>query len=163
VRHRPYSTVFAKPHILGNWHGTCTKTGMSKSNTIAHHQDTQEIRRTDWIPFLAEFTRENRGAHARLDVIGPDTETGYQVETENRPFDGVSADIKDQESIVWIAFGSTAEDHLTHGVHNARVLRVLSPTESRGAVFAVESTDGRKTILELTHTASYSLPPAEPR
>jgi hypothetical protein len=52
-----------------------------------------EIEPDRWIPFLAEFTRENRGAHARLEVLAVDQ--GYQVETENRPFDGVSADAKD--------------------------------------------------------------------
>jgi hypothetical protein len=132
---------------------------MSKSSTKAHEQDTQEIRPTDWIPFLAGFTREHRGAHARLNIVGPDTEVGYRVETDNRLFDGVSSDIKDRESTIWIAFGSTTENHLTHGVHNARLLRVLPQSESHGTVLEVESNDGQKTILELTRVASYALPP----
>src|ERR1700722_7669898 len=47
------------------------------------------------IPFLADFSRKNRGAHARLEVLGPDV--GYQVETENRPFDRIVHDVKDCE------------------------------------------------------------------
>ena len=50
------------------------------------------------IPFLADFTRKNRGAHARLEVLGPDV--GYQVETEDRPFDGIVPDLKDGEDAV---------------------------------------------------------------
>src|ERR1700688_1200713 len=67
------------------------------------------------IPFLADFTRRNRGAHARLEVLGGDV--GYQVETEDRPFDGVAADVKDAENTIWFSFGSTPSDHLAHGVH----------------------------------------------
>jgi hypothetical protein len=133
---------------------------MSKSARIANQPNTIEIRQCDWMSFLTEFTRENRGAHARLEIIGANTDTGYQVETEDRPFDGVSADIKDKERTLWIAFGSTAADHFTHGVHNARVVRMLPATEIRGAVLEVEAADGTKTILDLTPVEAYALPPA---
>jgi hypothetical protein len=55
--------------------------------------------------FSADFTRENRGAHAVVEVLGPDV--GYNVQTEDRPFDGIAADVKDGEDTVWITFGST--------------------------------------------------------
>jgi hypothetical protein len=128
-------------------------------NSIA--PGTLEIPLDRWIPFLAEFTRENRGAHARLEIVGADTEVGYQVETEDRPFDGVSADVKDRERTVWIAFASTAEDHITHGIQNATAIRMLPPTEKRGAVLEVEAADGTKNILDLTRPEAYALPPAE--
>src|SRR5437016_3608344 len=83
---------------------------------------TQEITSDRWIAFFAEFTRENRGAHARIEVLGADL--GYQVETEDRPFDGISTDIKDGERTVWMTFASTPDDHMTHGVHNAAAVRV---------------------------------------
>ena len=51
---------------------------------------TQEIRKDQWSAFLAEFTRENRGAHARIEVLG--TDIGDQVQTDGRPFDGISAE-----------------------------------------------------------------------
>src|ERR1700681_1593556 len=80
------------------------------TSTLSKRLDTQEIRPEQWIPFLAEFTRENRGAHARLEILGG--EVGYNVETENRPLDGVAADVKDGERSVWIIFGSTPDNHL---------------------------------------------------
>ena len=145
------------------WHGNCTTNVMTKSSTLSNQLNTQEITRDRWIPFLAEFTRENRGAHAVLEVVGTDTEIGYQVETEDRPFDGVSADIKDRERTVWIAFGSTADDHLTHGVHGATVIRTLPATDKRGPVLEIEAADGTRTILDLTKPDAYALPPAESR
>jgi Family of unknown function (DUF5335) len=129
------------------------------SGTIANETNTKEIPRDEWIPFLAAFTRENRGAHARLEIVGRDTDVGYQVQTENRPFDGAAADVKDRERTVWIAFGSTPDDHITHAVTRAAAIRVLPPSENRGAVLEVEADDGAKSILELSNPEEYELPP----
>jgi hypothetical protein len=132
---------------------------MSYTGTIANKTNTHEIPRDEWMSFLAVFTRENRGAHARLDIVGPNTDVGYQVETENRLFDGVAADIKDREQTVWITFGSKPGDHITHGIARAAAIRVLAPSEERGAVLEVEAADGTKNILELTSPEEYELPP----
>ncbi len=134
---------------------------MSKPSSLANRRETKEIPLDRWIPFLTDFTRENRGAHARLEIVGADTDVGYQVETDHRPFDGVSADVKDNERTVWIHFGSTPDDHIAHGVHEAAAIRTLPPTGKTGAVLEVEAADGTKTILELTLPEEYALPPAE--
>lgn len=131
---------------------------MDNSGIIASHRKTEEIQRDQWIPFLAQFTRENRGAHARLEIIGPDSDIGYQVQTENRLFDGVSADLRQREDSIWIAFGTKPEDHITHAIQNASVVRVIAPGEHRGAVLEVEAADGTKSILELTRPGEYELP-----
>jgi Family of unknown function (DUF5335) len=136
---------------------------MSKSGTFIDQTDTREIQFDQWIPFLAAFTKENRGAHGRLEVVGADTDIGYRVQTENHPFDGAAADIKDRERTVWIAFGSTPENHLTHGIHNATAIRVVPAMGEAGPVLEVEAADGTRTILELTRPEDYALPPAENR
>jgi uncharacterized protein DUF5335 len=133
----------------------------SKSTTLSQGRSTQQIPFDRWTPFLDEFTRENRGAHARLEVLGSDV--GYQVETENRPFDGISVDVKDGESNVWITFGSTTEDHMTHGIQAATVIRMLLPTNGGGPVLEVEARDGTTTLLELTSPEAYALPPGSRR
>ncbi len=117
----------------------------------------QEIPIEQWIPFLAEFTRENRGAHARLEVIGCGDEPLYQVETENRPLEGVSSDVKNHDRTVWISFSSRMGAHLTHGVHHATAVHILPATETARLVFEVESDDGTKTILELTAAGAFAL------
>jgi hypothetical protein len=126
---------------------------------MPNRQITRDVRPDEWIPFLAEFTRENRGAHARLEFVGANTDLGYQVETENRPFDGVSVDNKDGERNVWIAFGSSTADHLTHGAHGATAIRTVSATGTSGAILEVETADGVKTILILSSPETYELPP----
>lgn len=133
---------------------------MSTTSGLAGQRKAEEIPFDRWIPFLTEFTRENRGAHARLEIIGSDTEIGDQVETEDRPFDGASADIKDNENTIWIAFGSTTDNHMSHSVPNARVLRSLPATETTGPGLEIEAADGTKNLLQLSKADAYSLSPA---
>lgn len=125
---------------------------MTEINTLS----AQEIAPDQWLTALDEFTRENRGAHGSLEVLGSDP--AYLVETENRPFDGVSADVKDGEHTVWITFGSTAADHLAHSVPRAKAIRILQPTSDSGAVLGVDSSDGTRTVLELSKPGDYALP-----
>jgi hypothetical protein len=135
---------------------TAPAKGMTTSGS-APNRKTEEVAPDRWTPFLAEFTRENRGAHARLTIIGADADLGVQVEIENRPLDGVSADMKDGERTVWISFGSAASDHATHGVPRATAIRTLAAVIGGGTVLEVESADGTKTLLELA-SERYELP-----
>jgi hypothetical protein len=121
-------------------------------------RNAQQMRRDEWIPFLAQFTRENRGAKARLEVIQPGSEFGDAVETENRPFEGISADTRDQESTVWITLGPDPDNHLSHGVGRATAIYSLAPTEFTGPALVIESADRSRTILELTKAGSFELP-----
>jgi hypothetical protein len=116
----------------------------------------EEIEQDQWNPVMATVTRTYRGAHARLEVMGP--EVGYQVETEDRPFDGIAADIKDHERIVWIYFGD-----LAHAVHRVNMVRMVPETDDAGPVIEIEDQDGAKTILTLSSAAEFALPPAKER
>jgi hypothetical protein len=129
--------------------------------SIVTRQETKDIPANDWIPFLANFTRENRGAHAVLEVLGE--VVGRQVATEDRPFDGISADAKDGENTVWIAFGSGPDDHFTHGVHGATAIRVRPATADSGAAIEADARDGTTTLLILSRPEEYALPAADPQ
>lgn len=132
---------------------------MTDSTTVPPGLVTREIAPEEWGAFLAVFTRENRGAHARLEVLGEDA--GSLVETEGRPFDGVSADYKDGERSVWISFASTPGDHFTHGVHRVKRIYVRPPLGRLGSVLEIEGHDRTKTLLQLSWPEEYALPPGE--
>ncbi len=132
---------------------------MAKPTKVTR-QETRDIPRNDWIQYLANFTRENRGAHAVLEVLGEGV--GRQVATEDRPFDGISADVKDSENTVWIAFGSTPDNHFTHGVHGATAIRVRPATVDSGAAIEVDAQDGTITPLNLSRPEEYALAAADP-
>jgi hypothetical protein len=119
---------------------------------------TQKIAQDQWIPFLAEFTRLNRGAHARLEVLG--TESDHYV-LEDVPFEGIASDIKDGEHAVWIDLGDTPENHLTHGVQNVTAILARFSAPPSGPALEIISKDGTRTLLQLTLPEEYALPPAE--
>ncbi len=122
---------------------------------------TQTLERSEWISYLAQFTRENRGSHAWLEIIGG--ELGDQFQVEDRPFDGIAADLKDNEDAVWIAFGTTPDDHIAHSIQQVTAIRVMPATAQRGAIIHVEAKDGVRTILRLSLPEEYALPPGERR
>src|SRR5690348_7574076 len=135
---RPFDQLTVGQGADPRWQLICKRTGMAKPSpkSIPQQGMTQEIRPDQWIPFFAEFTQEYRGAHARVDVFGPDV--GYQVETDDRPFDGIAADIKDGARSVWISFGTTPADHLTHGIHEVSAVRLLLPAGPAGPALEIE-------------------------
>lgn len=132
-----------------------------ESNEQQNKADTETltIPREQWLTFLDIFTRENRGAHARLEVIA--TGLGAQVEAEDKPLEGVSADVTQGESNVWITFASTPSDHVTHRIPNATGIRAIPPKGRSGAVLEVEAGDGSRTLLELSRPEEFELPPPE--
>jgi hypothetical protein len=103
---------------------------------------------------LTEITRNYRGAHARLEVLSPDI--GCQVQAENRPFDGIAADVNDRGRTVWIHFTG-----LNHGIQRARSIRIIPRSGEGGPVVEIEDQDGTKTILTLANPGDYDLPPAQ--
>ena len=132
---------------------------MAKPSPVSGQGITREIPTDEWIPFLAAFTRENRGAHARVEVLGEGV--GRQVAIEDRPFDGIAADVKDRERSVWIAFGSSPAGQYTHGVHGVTAIRVREATVAHGAAVEVDSRDGATTLLTLSKPEDYELPPGD--
>jgi hypothetical protein len=121
-------------------------------------QKTKDIIEPDqWAAFLAQFTRDYRGAHARLEVVGEDV--GYQVMSDDRPFDGLAADVKDGERSVWVTFGSTPKEHLTHGVHNVTAIRMGPPPPDAAAVLEIEAADAVRTLLTVSRPEAFALPP----
>jgi hypothetical protein len=118
--------------------------------------DTREIPRSEWNQFFAEFTRENRGAHTTIEIIGRDI--GDQVQIADQPLDGIAADDKDGESRIWITFAGSGSDHLSHSVENPAAVRLRSTTT--GTTLEVESGDGFKTIVQLGSQGAFRLGPA---
>jgi len=119
-----------------------------KTSAVGDPTTAFEIEEDQWVAFLAEFTRENRGVHARLEVLTP--EDGHQVETENLPFDHVLPDVEGGEHHVWITFGPETEDHLTCGIQNVRDIWVRLPSSETGTVLELVANDGTKTVLQLS-------------
>ena len=130
---------------------------MAQQNTSSV-EDIGGVPRDSWNAFLAYFTREYRGAHGEVEVLG--VEPGHLVPVENRPFDGISADTKDGEDVVWIMFGPEPMDRVAHGVNQPTAIRFRPPTGLDGPALEIEAQDGSRTLLELSLPEEFALPPA---
>lgn len=115
-----------------------------------------DIPRQAWNEFTTAFTLTNRGAHAVLELLGLDE--GRYVPVEDRPFDGVAADFKDGEDVIWMFFGGDSTDRITHGIQQVTAVRVRPPAGGSGYALEVDSKDGTRTLLELTLPQAYALP-----
>lgn len=132
---------------------------MGQPTTLRSEGVTSEIPMNEWASFMAEFTRDNRGAHGLIEILGAE-EVPRVVEFEDQPFDGISADLKDGENTIWIMFGSDPDQRLTHGINNPTTVRVQPPSGSHGPVIEIEAKDGTKTLLQLSLAEEFALPPA---
>jgi hypothetical protein len=107
----------------------------------------REIVRQDWISLLDAFSRDFAGRHARLEVVG---KNGAQhVITEDLPFEGMNADLKDGEHSVSITLGQgETGPNLTHTVSD---VTSVSVDELNGRVARVEigSADQSTTVFTL--------------
>lgn len=131
---------------------------VSKPDVLNIHPNSEKVERDRWIPFLAVFTQENRGAHGRLDIAGSD-DIPYIVELEDRPFFGVAADVKDGEDAVWLTFGATPDDRVTHGVQQVTGIWAAPATADAGAALEIRAQDKTRTLLQLTRPEDFAIPP----
>jgi uncharacterized protein DUF5335 len=117
---------------------------------------TENIEQHKWIKFLDEVTRQNRGAHARLTVLG--AEVGSQIEAEDRPLVGISADTKAGEHNVSITFGSSPQDHFEHGIQDVTDIRLRPAGGEFGPTLEIVSRDGTSAVLQLSRPGAFALP-----
>jgi hypothetical protein len=106
---------------------------------------TVEIPKADWVEWLNRFTQVHDGWLVSVDVLRPDL--GAQLEIDNLPLIGVSADQVDNDGTIAISVARTSGLHFTHVAH--RVTRIYAEQTDSGADAAleIESGDGSKTIL----------------
>jgi hypothetical protein len=126
------------------------------SNTPASVTNTLNIKKDQWLSFLAEFTRMNRGAHATLEVL--DCSIGRIVEVEGKPFEGIAADDKDGESNVWISFAGAPADLMEHGVRHVTAIRAIPADRKHAAAIEIEDRGGTRTLLTLRRPEDFALP-----
>jgi hypothetical protein len=103
---------------------------------------TFEIPREAWAQTLKEFTASHEGWLVSLDVLGP--EIGAQLEINNLPLRGVSADRADD--IVISAVPSVGE-HITHTIHAATRVYIERREDGADVALQIEWVDGTKAIL----------------
>ncbi len=106
---------------------------------------TAEIPRHEWTRTLDEFTAIHEGWLISLDVLGP--AIGAQLEINDLPLLGVSADRIDHDGTISISAARAASVHITHTIHGVTRVYIERTDEGADAALAIESADGTTTIL----------------
>jgi hypothetical protein len=103
---------------------------------------TQEIPREQWRAFCDDFSRKHQGEKVVVEVLDPDL--GVQPEAEDLPFVGISADVKEGESVIAVMVGDRPDDHESHLINNPAHLRV---EQGRTPAIEIEQDDGPTTLV----------------
>jgi uncharacterized protein DUF5335 len=112
---------------------------------------TSEIPRNEWTAFCDRFSREHEGWLATVEVL--DESIGAQIEAENLPLEGVSADLKKAgDETISIFLGDEPNGKVTHIVAAPTRLWVQKTGEGADQALEVEAPSG-KTILRFRTAA----------
>lgn len=107
---------------------------------------TQEIPKSEWIPFLDGFSRGHEGWQVTVEVESP--EIGAQVQSQDVPLQGISADVRDAGTQdISIMVGAQHNPPLTHIVPRPEHVWVKRSDGGADEALQIEAGDGSKTIL----------------
>ena len=110
---------------------------------------TKEIPREQWVRFFNDFSKQHEGWVVTLEVFGYDI--GDQEEATRLPFVGISANLKDGENRIDIIVGDRLDAHVTRGIETPKHVWLKEPDEVAHETIAVETDDGRTTLLRFEH------------
>ena len=104
----------------------------------------QEISHEQWMPVLDDFSKQHQGWITTVEIIGA---AGDQVEVSGQPLVGISAAVKDRESVIEVMVGDRPEDHVTHIIDAAKRLWLKPADAPAHEAIKVESEDGTTTLV----------------
>jgi Family of unknown function (DUF5335) len=106
---------------------------------------TREIPKNEWVPFFNSFADRHQGWLVIVEEIGADL--GDQIEAEELPLEGISADLKDNEDVITITVGGTPDELVHHAIEQATRVWLKQTDEGADEALQIEAADGRKTLV----------------
>lgn len=99
----------------------------------------------DWSSVLSEFSRNNAGRRARLEI--DDVAFGAQTEMSGYPFQGASYEPDSDRVTLMFGSGRAAGSHLERGITQVRSIEVLCSRKSGADIALAIGHDGGQTLL----------------
>lgn len=103
---------------------------------------TTEIARYDWVSFFDSLTYLHIDEPVSLQVLRQDI--GAQLQVDDLPLDGITAELKGPHATITIAAGSDPERHLSHVITDPVSVRLARG--SAGEDEALEIVDAERTV-----------------
>lgn len=108
----------------------------------------REIAREEWADFLDTFSRQHEGWLVTVEVMG--TGIGAQVEAEEKPLEGITAELKGGgEDLISIIVGRTPEERVTHNITAPTHVRVEQAENGADMALQIETSGGTTTLVRL--------------
>jgi hypothetical protein len=105
----------------------------------------RQVPRAEWVGFFEGFSRRHGGWLSTIRVLDP--RLGAQTEVRDVPFNGILVDPEGRGPVsIWLSRGR--DPNLEHPVENPRQVWVEMTDAGAEAALEIESSDGRRTILE---------------
>jgi Family of unknown function (DUF5335) len=104
---------------------------------------TREIAPESWREFFDSFSRIHDGWLATVEVLG---RLGAQVEAEDLPLRGVTADREGNGTAITILLGDP-DGEVTHRVNHPTHVRLEQTEEGADVALQIESEEGETTLL----------------
>ncbi len=105
----------------------------------------RELPRDQWVQYFDRLNQEYAGARAHVEVMGP--EIGRQVELDDRPFNGISADPK--AGRIWLDVSMEPGRHVSRDLSDVTVVRVTEQGGQAWTALEVVSGDGKKAVIRI--------------
>src|SRR5689334_23513276 len=105
---------------------------------------TREVTRNEWASFFNTFSKQHEGWIASLEVLGD--QVGAQEEAIELPFEGISVNSEDEQSLI-ISLGGATEDHVSHTVEHPRHVWLRQTDEGANDSLEIVEDDNQKTLL----------------
>jgi Family of unknown function (DUF5335) len=103
---------------------------------------TTEIARYDWASFFNSLTYLHIDEPVTIEVLRPDI--GAQLQVEELPLDGFTAELKGSRASITIAAGTDPECHVSHIITDPVSVRLAR--DSAGDDEALEIVDADRTV-----------------
>lgn len=103
---------------------------------------TTEIARYDWASFFDSLTYLHVDEPVSIEVLRPDI--GAQLQVDDLPFDGITAELRGPSATIIIAAGTDPERHVSHVIADPVSVRLARG--SAGEDEALEIVDADRTV-----------------
>jgi hypothetical protein len=106
----------------------------------------REVPREEWVSYLDTFSRQHEGWLVTIEVLG--TEIGAQLEAQELPLEGITADLKaGGEDVITIILGGGSRGRVTHNVPQPTHVRIEQTESGADMTLQIESGGGVTTLV----------------
>ena len=104
-----------------------------------------EIKKEDWADFFESLSKRRYEWKTKIEVLSP--EMGDQTLTEGLPFNGITVEMKGDQTSIDVSVGANSDSHQTHNITDPIRVEYLEAKDAYQDVIDIEEANGTKTLI----------------